>query len=127
MRRTDMPKKTAKVRVPPLRVPLTDAQRKALANHVGPSAKSLREIPEANFDKAEIIGRGPAGMRAVLEHQRAKRGRPKKGETATGTSTKSIRLATTEWAELERIAKKRRMTLHALVRESLAETRRKAG
>lgn len=115
-----MPKRARKLK-------LTAEQRRIIAEQPEPSAASLREIPELDIKNARFFGRGPEGLQAALEYMRAKRGRPKKGETATGTSTKSIRLATTEWAELERIAKKRRITLHALVRESLAETRRKAG
>jgi predicted RNase H-like HicB family nuclease len=76
-----MAKKAGKSRVPPLRVPLTPAQKAALASHKGPSKASLREMPEVDFTTG-FVRRGPEGLREVLAHARAKRGRPKKGETA---------------------------------------------
>jgi hypothetical protein len=53
-----------------------------------------------------IVGQGPDRYRAVLDYARAKRGRPKKGETAAGTSTKSLRLTEAEWSLLEKRAKR---------------------
>jgi hypothetical protein len=117
-----MPKRSSKSRVPPLRVPLTPAQKAALASHKGPSRKSLQAIPEANFENAAIIGRGDEGQREVLAYLRAKRGRPKKGEPQSRATTRSLRLTEATWQALERVAKQRHTTVHALLREAVAET-----
>lgn len=106
---------------------LTAEQRRVIREQPEPSAASLREIPELDVANARYFGRGPEGLRAALEYSRAKRGRPKKGEAAPGSTTKSLRMTAAEWAALERIAKKRGIALHALLRESLTETIRKAG
>jgi hypothetical protein len=120
-------KAKSKSQVPPLRVPLTPEQREALRRpHEGPSAEELRLIPEADFTKG-FVRRGPEALQEVLAHARAKRGRPKKGETAAGTSTKSLRLTDAEWALLEKQAKRQRVSLHALLRQAVAELLRKAG
>lgn len=122
-----MPKKTSRSRVPPLRVPLTDAQRRALANHVGPSEESLREIPEVDFDRAAVVGRGDEGQRQVLEYLRARRGRPKKGEERNPAVTRTLRLTEATWKALERRAAQQRTTVHALLREAVEELLRKVG
>ena len=101
-----------------MRVPLTDEQRAALGKQRPPSKASLREMPEVDISKAEIVGRGPEGLRAVLAHVRAKRCRPKKGEVAAGSSPRSVRLRDVEWAALEALASKRHTTLHALLRKA---------
>jgi hypothetical protein len=91
----------------------------------GPSAASLREIPEFEFDAAPIVGRGPAGMRKVLEWGRA-HGRPKKGTAAASTASRSVRLSDATWAELERRAKRRGVALNALLRDVLVKWLTKA-
>jgi hypothetical protein len=63
----------------------------------------------------------------VLAHARARRGRPKKGETAAGTSTKSLRLTDAEWSLLAAPAKRQRVSLHALLRQAVAELLSRAG
>jgi hypothetical protein len=84
-----------------------------------PSKDSLEEIPPVDFGKAHVFGRGPEGLKKGLEWLR--RGRPKKGQVAEGTSTRSLRLPDRAWEELDRIAKERGITTHALVREALAK------
>jgi hypothetical protein len=83
-------------------------------------------MPEVDFSSG-FVRRGPDGLKEVLAYARAKRGRPRKGEASPGSSVKSLRMTAAEWAALERIAKKRGITLHALLHEALAETIRKAG
>ncbi len=110
---------------PPLRVPLTAEQRAALANHPEPSAASLREIPPLNLETAKFFPRGPEGLRQAMEYMRAKRGRPKKGEVAAGSSPRSLRLSDAEWAAVDQLAQRLHTTPHALlqkaVRRELAE------
>jgi hypothetical protein len=88
-----------------------------------PSAASLREIPEFDFAKAPIVGRGPEGILKVLEWGRVQRsrGRPKKGAASASTATRTIRFSEATWSELEQQAKKRGMTLHALLREVIVK------
>lgn len=104
----------------PLRVPLTAAQRAALANHPEPSAKSLAALPALDMDKAMTFGRGPEALRAGFEYLRAKRGRPKKGEAAPGSKPRSVRFGDAEWAALKQCAKRRQTTVHALLRNAVA-------
>ena len=91
-----------------------------------PSAASLREIPEIDFTKAQVLGRGAVGLRRARALLRAQRGRPKKGVHPGGSSPRSIRFSDAMWRDLERCAKRRRITLHALLREVIAEWLTKA-
>jgi hypothetical protein len=118
--------KTNRKGVPPRRTPLTAEQKAALGKQRPPSKASLREMPEVDFSTG-FVRRGPDGLREVLAHARAKRGRPKKGEVAAGSSPRSVRLPDADWAALEVLAKKRGTTVHAILRESVADTLRKAG
>jgi hypothetical protein len=60
-------------------------------------------------------------MRRALAFARAVRGRPKKGQKAAGSRPRSIRLTDEAWAELEREAKQRRVSLHQLLKLIVAE------
>lgn len=113
-------------KMPPLRVPLTAAQRKALANREEPSAAALREMPEVDFDSAPIIGRGADGMKKVQEYMRANVGHPKKGSAPATTSPRSIRFSDATWAALERKAKKEGVSLHSLLRNVIVDWLSKA-
>jgi hypothetical protein len=104
----------------PLRVPLTAAQLAALADHPEPSAKSLRKVPPLDIGNAMTFGRGHDALRAGFEYLRAKRGRPKKGEQAVGTKSRSLKLSNVEWSLLEQRAKRQRTTVHALLRRAVA-------
>jgi hypothetical protein len=86
-----------------------------------PSAMSLREIPEIDFMKAVVLGRGAEGLRRARALLKATRGRPKKGTRADGSRPRSIRFSESMWRDLERRAKQRGITLHALLREVIAE------
>jgi hypothetical protein len=87
----------------------------------GPSRASLRDIPEIDVSKAIVLGRGAPGLRRARALVRAQRGRPKKGARPEGSSPRSIRFSDALWRDLERQAKRRRTTLHALLREVIAE------
>lgn len=91
-----------------------------------PSQASLREIPEIDFTKAVVLGRGAAGLRRARALVTARRGRPRKGARPDGASPRSIRFSDATWRHLERQAKRRGLTLHALLREVIAEWLAKA-
>jgi predicted DNA-binding ribbon-helix-helix protein len=57
---------------------------------------------------------------------KAQRGRPRKGTRAPGSSPRSVRFTDETWLELERRAKRRGITLHALLREVIADWLTKA-
>jgi hypothetical protein len=86
-----------------------------------PSAASLRDIPEVDFSKAVVLGRGAAGLRRARALLKARRGRPRRGAAPAGSSPRSIRFSDGMWRDLERCAKRRHVTLHALLREVIAE------
>ena len=88
---------------------------------VEPSAASLREIPPVDFEASVSFGRGPAALRRALDWARVKRGRPKKGQKAAGTVTRSLRLPVVAWKALEKAARQRGITVHALIRQAIAE------
>lgn len=88
---------------------------------IEPSAASLREIPPVDLSKTVSFGRGPEALRRALDWSRTKRGRPPKGERAAGTVTRSLRLPEAAWKALEKAARRRKTTVHALIREAIAE------
>ena len=88
---------------------------------VEPSEASLREIPEIDFSKAVVLGRGAVGLRRARALLKATRGRPKKGTLPDGSSPRSIRFSDAMWRDLERRARRKGVTLHALLREVIAE------
>ena len=85
-----------------------------------PSKASLREIPEVS-DDAIVFGRGEAGLKKAREFFKARRGRPKAGEKAEGSSPRSVRLPDATWAALETTAKEGGTTVHAVLREAIAK------
>jgi hypothetical protein len=91
-----------------------------------PSAASLRAIPELDFSKAVVLGRGAAGLHGARALLKARRGRPRKGTRAVGSSPRSVRFTDEMWLALERRAKRRGLTLHALLREVIADWLTKA-
>ena len=92
----------------------------------GPSKASLQEIPPLGENDVVEFGRGSEGLRKALEWARSKRGRPKKGEKAAGTVTRSVRLPEAAWKALEKAAAKEGITVHALIREAIAQRLGKA-
>lgn len=86
--------------------------------HDEPSKASLEEMPEIDFEKAVVLGRGPEALKKGVDWLR--RGRPKKGEEAKGTSIRSLRLPDQVWERLDEKAAKRGISTHALLREAVA-------
>jgi hypothetical protein len=86
-----------------------------------PSKASLREIPEIDLSRAVVLGRGAVGLRRARALLKSKQGRPKTGANPDGSSPRSIRFSDAMWRDLERRAKRRGITLHALLREVIAE------
>jgi Ribbon-helix-helix protein, copG family len=94
--------------------------------HVGPSAASLRAIPELSDDAIDF-GRGAEGLRRAKAYMRAaKLGRPKAGVKAEGSTPRSVRLPDAAWSALESTAKERGTTVHALLREAVAKFLKRA-
>lgn len=94
---------------------------KTVGRKRGPSAASLREIPEVDLKTTLVLGRGDAGLTRARAFLKAARGRPPEGQQAPGSSPRSIRFSDAMWRQLEREARKRRTTLHALLRDVIAE------
>lgn len=89
-----------------------------------PSAESLREIPPLDPETTISFGRGPEGLRRLRAYQelmQPRPGRPKKGERASGSSGRSVRLPDAVWAELERLADARGVSAHALMRQAIVQ------
>jgi hypothetical protein len=93
---------------------------------VEPTSRSLKEIPEIDFSTAVVLGRGQKGLERARALMIAKRGRPRKGARPDGSTPRSIRFSDRMWRDLERRAKRRRMSLHALLREVIADWLTKA-
>lgn len=91
-----------------------------------PSRASLREIPEIDFSRVVVLGRGAVGLRRARALLKTQQGRPKKGVHPEGSSPRSIRFSDAVWRDLERRAKRRGITLHTLLREVIAEWLTKA-
>jgi hypothetical protein len=72
------------------------------------SKASLREIPEVDFSKYRTRRNRYVG-----------RGRPKRMLEVGGTIPRSVRFPATVWAELEKRAQKKGLTLHAALREAI--------
>jgi len=72
-------------------------------------------------DSTRTLGRGAQGRANALAYTRAIRGRPAKGATAVGTSTKTLRLGSDIWQLLEAEAERRGIPLHTLLRVIVAD------
>ncbi len=83
-----------------------------------PSAASLAEIPELSLD-AVFLGHGREGMKVARSLSRAMRGRPRKGEQAAGSSTRSLKLTDAQWEVLDALAAKLEISAHAAMREAV--------
>lgn len=100
---------------------------KKTRKHEGPSAASLREMPEIDFSTA-IVQRNPYAARIALEGIQIVPGRPKKGTEKGATVPRSIRFPKPIWRQLEQLAKAEGLTLHAALRAAVLEwMRREAG
>lgn len=89
--------------------------------HDGPSAASLRDMPELPPD---VTGRrNPYAKRIKaggIELQ-VGRGRPRAGRRVGPTVVKSVRLPPALWKRLEQQAREKGVALHALVRSALVD------
>jgi hypothetical protein len=89
--------------------------------HREPSARSLAQIPEIDFRYARVR-RNPYVSRAAESAAKVQygRGRPRAGSEVGPTQTRSLRLPADIWKALERDARERGTTVHALLRELVA-------
>jgi hypothetical protein len=88
--------------------------------HRGPSAASLREIPEVDFSQATVRRNAYArriAKEGITVHVR--RGRPRRGKETGPTIPRSIRFPASVWAHLERRAKAEGIPLHAALRAAV--------
>jgi hypothetical protein len=85
-----------------------------------PTRASLREIPEADFDKAKVR-RNPYALRIAKEgiSIHAGQGRPRKGTETGPTVPRSVRFPARIWRHLERRAKAKGVPLHAALRAAV--------
>ena len=90
------------------------------ASKRGPSAASLREIPEVDFKKAKVQ-RNPYAARIARDGIviNPGRGRPKKGQETGPTIPRSVRFAAPVWKLLEQRAKEDGVSLHAALRAAV--------
>ena len=83
-----------------------------------PSAASLAEMPEADFDTASVRpNRYAKRAAAALSNIQYGKRRPRKGKEVGPTPTRSLRLPEPIWKALELEAQKKATTIHALIRE----------
>ena len=95
---------------------------KKARKHDGPSAESLREMPEANFASEKWKRRPGIAARIAAEGVTFPgRGRPRKGEEVGPSVMKTVRFPKVFWQRLERHAKSKKLTTHAAIRVALAE------
>ena len=89
--------------------------------HDAPTKASVREIPEADFART-TPRRNPYVTRAAEPRAQWQygRGRPARGKEIGPTTVRSLRLPDDAWAALDREAKRRKTTTHALLRELVA-------
>ena len=85
-----------------------------------PSKASLQAIPEIDF-KTTKLRRNPYAARIAAEGLvvQVGRGRPRKLLEVGRTHPRSVRFPDSIWARVEARAKKKRMTLHAALREAI--------
>ena len=92
-----------------------------------PSKASLTEMPEIDFAKSRFR-RNPYAKRIASEGLQIKigRGRPKKSDLSVATVPRSVRFTPSVWAQLEKRAKAKGITLHAALREAILTWARRA-
>jgi hypothetical protein len=92
-----------------------------------PSKRSLREMPEVDFQKVRV--KPNAYARRITEQGlvvQVGRGRPKRVLQAGGTTPRSVRFPARVWLLLERRAKAKGITLHAALRQAILDWARNA-
>jgi hypothetical protein len=88
--------------------------------HDGPSAASLKAVPEADFARVKVRRNNYAGrIKADGLTLHVGRGRPRAGAETGPTVLKSVRLPPTIWKELEERARVEGVAVHALVRKAI--------
>jgi hypothetical protein len=86
--------------------------------HDEPSAAALIEMPEVDFARARMRPNKFAVQAGkVASKIQYGKGRPRKGDEVGRTPARSLRLPKTVWRALEREARERVTTVHALLRE----------
>ena len=85
-----------------------------------PSVASPREIPEVDFSKSRIR-RNPYAARVAREGLVVQigRGRPRKLLEVGGTRPRSVRFSEVVWKQIEVVARARRLSVHAALREAI--------
>ena len=88
--------------------------------HDGPSAASLKAIPEADFARVKVRRSNYAErIKADGLTLQVGRGRPRAGAETGPTVLKSVRLPPMIWKELEERARAEGVAVHALVRKAI--------
>ena len=88
--------------------------------HDGPSAASLKAIPEADFARVKVRRSNYAErIKADGFTFHVGRGRPRAGAETGPTVLKSVRLPPTIWKKLEERARAEGVAVHALVRKAI--------
>ncbi len=91
-----------------------------------PSKRSLKEIPEIDFDRVRIR-KNPWAARVAAEGiVHVTRGRPKKGTETGPTVPRSIRFPAPVWKQLERRAREEGLTLHSALRAAILDWAKRA-
>jgi hypothetical protein len=98
-------------------VGIAPVRRGARAIAENPSAASLREMPERDLSRAR---RDPARFAVPMATRgfilRVGRGRPSVGQEVGPTTARSIRFPDAVWKEIERVAKREGLSVHAALR-----------
>ena len=89
--------------------------------HEGPSAASLREVPELSANAKGRPNPYAKRIRAQGIELAVGKGRPHRGSEVGPTVVKSVRLPPKVWEALEARAAEEGIALHALVRAALLE------
>jgi len=92
-----------------------------------PSRRSLREMPEVDFRRAQVK-RNPYARRIAAGGLvvQVGRGRPKRLLESGGTTPRSVRFPDEIWELLEQHARAKGLTLHAALRQAILEWARHA-
>ena len=90
-------------------------------SHRGPSAASLKDMPEADFSRIRVRHNkyvaSAAEKAAKIQYGK---GRPRKGDESGLAASRTLRLPAPIWKALEKEARERSTTVHALLRELVA-------
>lgn len=91
-----------------------------------PSKRSLKEIPEIDFERAKVR-KNPWAARVAAEGiVHVTRGRPRKGTETGPTVPRSIRFPAPVWKVLEQRAREEGLTLHSALRAAILDWAKRA-